>query len=275
MPELPEVEAIRLALNPLIAGKEICKVTLSPGRVMGKVDGGKIRKSLLGRKIVACLRRGKYLILQGGDFSLLLHFGMSGGLTLFPQPSPPGKHTHLVMGFSDRSQLHYTDPRTFGRVRVYGRLSLAKIPELARLGADPWEEEVSPSYLEQALCRRKAPIKVVLMDQSLIAGIGNIYASEILFHAQIDPLRPACRLRWEEVKGLHRAIQEVLQAAILKRGTSIISFRDAEGRRGGYQKLLQVYGREGEPCPRCRTAIVNRRLAGRSTYFCPHCQGSG
>jgi len=264
-----------LALNPLITGKEICKVVISVGRVIGKVSGEKIRKSLLGRKIAACLRRGKYLILQGEGFSLLLHFGMTGGLTFFPQASPPGKHAHLVIGFSDRSQLHYTDPRAFGRVRLYDRLSLAKIPELGRLGLDPRQEGIPLLHLRQALRRRRAPIKVVLMDQSLIAGIGNIYANEILFHAQIDPLRPACRLCREEVKVLHRAIQEVLKAAIRKRGTSIIGFRDAEGRRGSYQELLQVYGREAEACPRCRTGIVKRRLAGRSTYFCPRCQGSG
>jgi len=272
MPELPEVEAIRLALNRLITGKKICQVAIYPGRVIGKAHRERISKSLVGGRIAACLRRGKYLILQGEDFSLLLHFGMSGGLTFFPQGSAPGKHTYLVIEFSDRSQLHYTDPRTFGRIKLYGRLSLPKIPELGCLGADPWQEEILLSQLEQALRKRRAPIKVVLMDQSLIAGIGNIYANEILFYASIHPLTPACRLSSAEVKGLHKAIYKVLGAAIRKRGTSIISFRDAEGKRGTYQKQLQVYGRANEACPHCGTRIRTQRLGGRSTYYCPRCQ---
>jgi len=272
MPELPEVETIRLTLLPLIIGKEICEVGVLGRRVIEQTSRNRIRKLLFGNRINACLRRGKYLILQGKDFSLLLHFGMSGGLTFFPQGSPPHKHTHLVVRFSDRSELHYHDPRTFGRIKLYGSLSLQEIPELSHLGWDPLEEEISLSHLRQAFRRRKACIKLALLDQRLIAGIGNIYASEILFHASIDPLKPANQLSEKELGRLHRAIHGVLRGAIREGGTSIISFRNAEGKRGGYQNLLQVYGREEEACPRCQAPILNRPLGGRSTYYCPHCQ---
>jgi formamidopyrimidine-DNA glycosylase len=274
MPELPEVETIRSAVARLVSGKEIRKVRVMGRRVVEESCRQRIRETLIGKRFSACLRRGKYLVLQGEDFSLLVHFGMSGELTFFPRGAPINQHTHLVIGFADRSELHFQDPRTFGRIKLYFSLSPQEIPELCRLGWDPLEERLSLSRLRQALRRRKAHIKAALLDQRLIAGIGNIYASEILFRASINPLKSANQLSEKELGRLHRAIHEVLRGAIRRGGTSIISFRNAEGRRGRYQDLLQVYGREDEACPRCQTPILNRLLSGRSTYYCPRCQGS-
>jgi formamidopyrimidine-DNA glycosylase len=226
----------------------------------------------LGKRIEDCQRRGKYLIVQGGDFLLLFHFGMSGGLIFFPKGSSPQKHTHLLIGFDDRSELHYHDPRTFGRIKLYPPSRLEEIPELARLGPEPLEGHLSWQHLSETFRNRKAPVKQVIMDQRVVAGIGNIYASEILFHSSIPPQKPARELTTPELKRLCSAIRKVLRGAIGEGGTSIISFRDAEGRRGNYQNLLQVYGRGEAECPRCNTPIRTEILGGRSTFYCPICQ---
>jgi len=272
MPELPEVETIRQALRRLILGRRISRVTVRGKRVLRGTSGKELRGRLLRRRMTECLRRGKYLIAQGEDFSLLIHLGMSGRLSFYPEGNPPQRHTHLILGFADGSELHYDDPRAFGRIRLYPLLPLTQIPEVARLGWDPLEGRLPLARLEEGIRRRKAAIKQVLMNQRLFAGIGNIYASEILFRSSIDPSRPACDLTRPELKKLQRATREVLRRAIQEGGTSIISFADAEGRKGAYQHLLQVYGRAEEACPRCQTRILNRPIVGRSTYFCPHCQ---
>ena len=272
MPELPEVETIRSALARLVLGKRICQVRVAGKRVIDPLTKKHIRKEILDHRFVTCLRRGKYLILQGKDFSLLFHLGMSGSLIFFPKSKTPGKHTHLLIRFHDGSELHYADPRTFGRIRFYPLLPLERIPELSRLGWEPLDGGISLSELGKAFKRRSAPIKQVIMDQRLIAGIGNIYASEILFDSSIDPWKPARDLTRPELGRLRRAMERVLSAAIDEGGTSIISFQDAEGRRGGHQNSLQVYSRIESPCPRCEGIILKRNLGGRATYYCPGCQ---
>jgi formamidopyrimidine-DNA glycosylase len=272
MPELPEVETVRKAVARLISGKSISQVRVLGKRVVKGASQGQMREKLLGKRIEGCLRRGKYLILRGADFLLLVHFGMSGSLIFFPRGRPPQKHTHLVIGFDDRSELHYHDPRTFGRIRLYPPRSFAQIPSLAELGPEPLNENLSWRTLGDAFCRRKAPIKQVIMDQRVIAGIGNIYASEILFHSSIHPQKAARDLTTPELKRLHKAIRKILRGAIEEGGTSIISFRDAEGKKGSYQELLQVYGHLKEECPRCHTLIRMQVMGGRSTFYCPKCQ---
>jgi formamidopyrimidine-DNA glycosylase len=272
MPELPEVETVRRAIVRLISGKSISQVRVLGKRVMEGATRAQMRERLLGKRIEGCLRRGKYLIVRGEDFLLLIHFGMSGSLIFYPQGSCPQKHTHLVIGFDDRSELHYHDPRTFGRIRLYPPCPFEEIPPLAHLGPEPLNENLSWRTLGDAFRLRKAPIKQVIMDQRVIAGIGNIYASEILFHSSIHPQKPACDLTTTELKRLHKAIRKILRGAIEEGGTSIISFRDAEGKRGSYQKLLQVYGRPEGECPRCRTLIRMQIMGGRSTFYCPNCQ---
>ncbi len=272
MPELPEVETVRKAMARLISGKSISQVRVLGKRVVEGASQGQMREKLLGKRIESCLRRGKYLILQGEDFFLLIHFGMSGRLIFFPRGSCPQKHTHLVIGFDDRSELHFQDPRMFGRIVLYPSRSFAEIPPLADLGPEPLDGNLSWQTLGDAFCRRKAPIKQVLMNQRVIAGIGNIYASEILFHSSIHPQKAARDLTTPELKRLHKAIRNVMRGAIQEGGTSIISFRDAEGNKGSYQERLQVYGRLDEECPRCRTIIRMHVMGGRSTFYCPHCQ---
>jgi formamidopyrimidine-DNA glycosylase len=272
MPELPEVETIRKAVVRLISGKSISRVRVLGKRVVEGAGRGQMRERLLGKRIEDCLRRGKHLILRGEGFLLLIHFGMSGSLTFFPRGSCPCKHTHLVIGFDDRSEIHYHDPRTFGRIKLYPPLPLEEIPQLADLGPEPLDENLSWRNLGDAFRRKKAPIKQVIMDQRVIAGIGNIYASEILFCSSIHPQKPARDLTAPELKRLHKAICRILRGAMEEGGTSIISFRDAEGKRGSYQNLLQVYGRLKSECPRCHTLIQMQIMGGRSTYFCPHCQ---
>ena len=274
MPELPEVETIRTFLSPLIIGKQIRRARVTSKRVVEEACRDDISRSLAGKRIRTFQRRGKYLVLGGENFSLLFHLGMSGRLIFMPHATPVVPHTHLVISFSDGSQLHFQDPRAFGRIKLYPFApgSPRRIPELARLGWDPLEDGITPLSLWQCLQRRKSTIKQSLLDQHLISGIGNIYASEILFRAGIHPLQPSHRLSKARVKRLCQALGETLDEAIRRGGTTILSFRDPEGRRGGFQDHLQVYGRNGQPCPRCRTLIGKEIIAGRSTYFCPRCQ---
>jgi len=272
MPELPEVETVRRTLLQLTSGNRISRVIVSGKRVVDGTTRKRLGRMLSGKSIAGWLRRGKYLIGTGEGYLLLFHFGMSGNLIFFPQGHEPGKHTHLVIAFDDQSELHYCDPRTFGRVRLYPPSPLEGIPELANLGPEPLDASLSIQTLGNAFRSRKVPIKEILMNQRVIAGIGNIYASEILFQSSIHPKKAARDLTTPELQRLRSAIRRVLQEAIRAGGTSIISFRDAKGNKGRFQELLQVYGRATDGCPRCDATIQMELLGGRSTFYCPHCQ---
>jgi len=276
MPELPEVETVARGLQRQIAGRRILSVTL------GKTDfidnPGEIEKELPGRTIGSVVRYGKFLLLQltrkedagetDRESALLVHLGMTGMLRPQPAGEPHAKHTHVVALLDDGRELRYTDPRRFGRIAYLEGESLQE--ELRRFGADPLE-----AGLEEFTARirgKRSRIKALLLDQRVLRGVGNIYADESLWKARIHPKRLGARLRREQVKKLYRALQGILERAIVMRGSSIADFLDAEGQPGEYQRHHRAYGREGEPCFRCKTRIQRVIVAGRSSYFCPQCQ---
>jgi formamidopyrimidine-DNA glycosylase len=299
VPELPEVETVRSVLARELTGKKVKTVTVTNGKLTKRHKSVKDFRLLLeGTTIKSVSRLGKNLViaLDSGNH-LVVHLGMSGQLLRAKSPKDPKpKHTHVVIALTQGGELRYVDPRMFGELYVslappegvkvevspYARLAVGgdgvalrgKVPELADLGIDPVEDVVGWDRFAAILRDRTTPLKALLTDQHVIAGIGNIYADEILYTAGLRYDRPAGSLSTIEVRRLHRSIGEVLAEAI-KHGGSTLSdeqFVDPDGRPGNYQKLHDVYGREGEPCHRCRMTVEKVTVRGRATYYCPNCQ---
>jgi formamidopyrimidine-DNA glycosylase len=278
VPELPEVETIRRGLEREIVGKRIKTVDVTGAR---SVRRHKSRKEFVacleGTKVKAVKRRGKYLLLEldSGDV-LVAHLRMSGQLRRATAREPLEKHTHVVFTFTQGGQLRFVDPRTFGELFVTTPDALtAELPELADLGFDPVDEPVTWVHFgERLLQRRTTKLKALLIDQSFIAGIGNIYSDEILWEAGLRYDRIPGSLTSMEIRRLYRAIVEVLHEAIKHRGSTLSDqqYVDLAGKPGNYQDFHNVYDRDKQPCHRCRHAITKARFSQRSTYFCPQCQ---
>ncbi|HXN51977.1 MAG TPA: bifunctional DNA-formamidopyrimidine glycosylase/DNA-(apurinic or apyrimidinic site) lyase [Candidatus Acidoferrum sp.] len=281
MPELPEVETVARGLQKSIAGRRILSVRL--GKTDFIDDPAALEQYLPGRQIEKVERYGKFMLLrlsargnavadsENGDAeaaSLLVHLGMTGQLAPCAAAQPCAKHTHVWFGLDDGRELRYTDPRRFGRMAYLTRALLAK--ELTAFGADPLL--VSAQEFASRIRSRNAQIKALLLDQSVLRGVGNIYADESLWRAKIHPMRRGTELSKKQAQALRRVLQDVLRKAILARGSSISDFLDAEGQPGEYQRHHRAYGREGQRCYRCGTAIRRVIVAGRSSYFCPKCQ---
>jgi formamidopyrimidine-DNA glycosylase len=278
VPELPEVETIRRDLDREVVGKKIKAVEATGLRSIRRHKSKKdFIGKLEGRKIAGVQRRGKYLLLRldGGDV-LVVHLGMSGQLLRAKGPKEAlAKHTHVVVTFTQGGQLRYVDPRTFGELFVTTLDEVEKaVPELAHLGFDPLDDVMSWNQFAGMLQTKKTKLKPLLMDQKFIAGIGNMYADEILWAAGLRPDRGSDTLSSQEVRRLYRAMVETLQDAVKHRGSSLADeqYRDLFGEVGGYQGEHKVYDREGEPCRRCRSPIVRTRTGARSTFACPQCQ---
>jgi formamidopyrimidine-DNA glycosylase len=278
MPELPEVETIKRDLEKEVVGRRIKSVEVRGRRSIRRHRSTKEFTSRLeGHKVTGVRRLGKYLLvdLDGGDV-LVVHLGMSGQLIKAKGPREPiEKGTHVVITFVQGGQLRFVDPRTFGELFVTTTEGVhAAVPELAHLGFDPLEEPMSWARFGQLLAERKSQLKALLLDQRFVAGIGNVYADEILFAAGLRYDRRSDSLSAEEVRRLYRAMVETLNDAIRHRGSSLADeqYRDLYGETGEFQGQHQVYDREGQACRRCRSPIVRVRAAGRSTFFCEHCQ---
>jgi len=243
-------------------------------------------KDLVGKKIKTVRRRGKFIIMELSDnYNLLIHLGMTGGLFHQRKGEPKDKHDHFILKFTDsKTELRYNDQRKFGRIRkrlkvnskrktVNGKqltVNCEPFTELAHLGCEPLE--ISADEFVELLSKRKGKIKLLLLNQKVIAGIGNIYSDEALFEARIHPLTPANKISKPKLKKLHRAIQRILKKAILAGGSSVDSYTNLQGERGFFQLEHKVYAREGEKCKRCGAKIKRIRIAQRSTHFCPKCQ---
>lgn len=276
MPELPEVETVARGLQREITGRKIISVALGKTDFIDNPEA--VESELPGRTILRVERYGKFLLLglsageeaKDGDeeAALLVHLGMTGALMPKKVNDPQAKHTHVVMMLGDGRELRYVDPRRFGRIAYLAGDVLAR--ELQRFGADPLEAALEE--FAQRIHGRKARIKALLLDQSVLRGVGNIYADESLWKAKIHPAQLGAGLKREQVEQLYAALQGILKKAILLRGSSISDFLDAEGLPGEYQQHHRAYGREGKPCFRCKTAIRRVIVAGRSSYFCPSCQ---
>jgi formamidopyrimidine-DNA glycosylase len=273
MPELPEVETIRRGLERRVVGRRVTGVQVHDARLRTPLDAAALATALGGRTITAVSRRSKYLLVAlDAERVLVLHLGMSGRLELARPGDPASPHTHVRIGLDGGEELRYSDPRRFGMLFVVERGELAAHPRFAQLGPEPLE----PGFGPEALCRRAAgvrrPIKNFLLDASIVAGVGNIYACEALYRAGVHPKRPAGRLAPERWEKLHGALLDVLRSALRAGGTTLQDYRDPEGISGDFQRRLRVYGREGEPCRRCKRRIRRIVQAGRSTFYCPGCQ---
>src|ERR1700682_230247 len=283
MPELPEVETVARGLRQAILGRRIISVTL--GKTDFIDDPVALERHLPGRQIEAVERFGKFMLLRlsavnreasvvtNGDAapaSLLVHLGMTGQIAPSPAGQPLEKHTHVCLLLDDGRELRYTDARRFGRIAYLTKALLAE--ELTGFGADPLE--VSKEEFADSICGRRARIKALLLDQSVLRGVGNIYADESLWKAKIHPARLGANLSRKQAHTLRRVLQDILRKAIVLRGSSISDFLDAEGEPGEYQRHHRAYGREGKGCYRCKTPVRRAIVAGRSSYFCPRCQPS-
>jgi formamidopyrimidine-DNA glycosylase len=268
MPELPEVEVTRRGLVPHVAGRVISGVTVREARLRWPVP--KDLRALAGRTVRAIRRRGKYLLLDCGDGHLIVHLGMSGSLRVLASGTPAQKHDHFDLLLGDRL-LRLRDPRRFGAV-LWTSVALERHPLLAHLGVEPLSRALHPAGLFALTRGRRTPIKQLLMDGRCIVGVGNIYASESLFLAGIDPRMPARRLSRAKAADLAHAVKRTLRAAIRAGGSSLRDFVGAEGNAGHFQNRYRVYGRAGEKCRRCGATVRRIAQAGRSSFFCPGCQ---
>ncbi len=263
MPELPEVETVRRGLLPYLEGKIIKRITLNRADLRGPIPKD-IPTNAKGKRVTALDRHGKTMIWRlDGAPDLAWHLGMSGSFRAFHHGKPDAKaHDHVVVEMEDGGTLVYNDPRRFGALG-YAR----DLP-----GIDPFEKTYTFAAFEKLFMDRKAPIKAALLDQSLITGIGNIYACEALFETHIHPARSASALKKEELKALFHAVKAVLQRAIASGGSSLRDHVMVNGEAGKFQHEFFVYGRKGKPCQRCESPIELLRQSGRASFLCPSCQ---
>jgi formamidopyrimidine-DNA glycosylase len=269
MPELPEVETVRRGLADAVTGRRITAVTVHERRLR-KPLARDFAATLTGRRIEGVRRRAKYLLLDLDDAaSWLVHLGMTGTMVVLPGEEPLRTHTHVVAELDDGRTLRFHDPRRFGLMRVGAPDGLA---ELATLGPEPLDPAFSAGFLHEIARRQRRAVKSLLMDQQVVAGLGNIYVNEILFGAGIRPSRRTGRITRAEAERIVAETGRVLAAAIELRGSSISDYRDERGEPGAFQHTFRVYERDGEPCRRCDGVIRRRVIVGRSSFYCSRCQ---
>jgi formamidopyrimidine-DNA glycosylase len=273
MPELPEVETIRRGLVPRLVGQTITGIRVRQPRLRHMVDVAALQEQAVGRRITAVDRRAKYLLFHlQPDRVLVIHLGMTGRLWVGSPVAHDAPHDHLIFQLGPDLELRFHDPRRFGMCFLTTTAESCEHPRFCHLGPEPLSADFSPAYLQARARSLHRPVKTFLMDATVVVGVGNIYASECLFLARVRPTREVGRLRALHWERIYTAVQQVLQAAIDHRGTTLSDYVDSEGRQGDFQNQLLVYGREGEPCQRDRRRIQRIVQAGRSTYYCPGCQ---
>jgi formamidopyrimidine-DNA glycosylase len=271
MPELPEVETVRSGLEKILRGNPVIKRVLLLRKDLRFPIPSGMPRAFAGQAVVGIRRRAKYLLFDTEKVILLSHLGMTGSWRLLSKNESPGKHDHCLIEFDDGRILAYRDPRRFGLIDLIKPGEEAVHPRLKSLGVEPLHD-FSVEFLFTKSRKRKVPIKVLLMDQKIVAGIGNIYASEILFQAGVRPTRPSSSLKWDECERVVAAVGKVLRQAIGAGGSSIRDYRTFGGGEGSFQAQHLVYERAGEACKICETPIKSKIFAGRSTYWCPRCQ---
>lgn len=273
MPELPEVETVRRTLEALIVGRTIDRVTVNmPKMIKHPSDVVQFKQLLQATTIRAVERRGKFLKIICDDYALVSHLRMEGRYGLFPSESPVDKHTHVIFHFADGTELRYNDTRQFGTMHLFPLGEEEIVNPLQKLGLEPLSPEFTFEAFKKRLSKKTTKIKPLLLNQECIVGLGNIYVDESLFGAQIHPERAAGTLTSAELKRLYEAITIVLHGAVAAGGSSIKSYVNGQGEMGMFQQELNVYGRKGQPCPRCSKPIARTVVGGRGTHFCPKCQ---
>jgi len=278
MPELPEVETVRKGLEPVMEGRKL--VDIKTHRADLRIPFPATLSDLKGRKISRLTRRAKYLLVHFGQDILVIHLGMSGRMTIERDIASYKikKHDHMVLSLSGGAGVIFNDPRRFGMALLLNEGELQGHPSFKSLGPEPLSNNFSGPILYEALRKKNTPIKSAILDQHVVAGIGNIYACEALFEAKIDPRKKASALNAAKCEDLAKAIKNVLTRAIAAGGSSLKDYRQADGSLGYFQHGFIVYDREGEACPHCGSGAKKRHTihkitqAGRSTFYCPGCQ---
>ena len=273
MPELPEVETVRTQLATVLAGRTFVSVEIFDERLTRPVDPRIVEARLEGERVASVERRGKYVVVRfESDLVLLVHLRMTGSFLVGHRGElAQDPHRRAVVRLDDGSTVAYRDVRRFGTWLV---LEAEELDDYLaeRLGEEPLSPRFTVARLSKQLAGRRASVKAVLLDQRAVAGIGNIYADEALWYAQVDPVRPAGELADAEVAAVRRGVRRALRVGILRQGATLSDYRMPNGGRGSMQDEFKVYGREGEPCLRCGAPIAKTRVAGRGTSFCPSCQ---
>ncbi|MFC7442866.1 DNA-formamidopyrimidine glycosylase [Laceyella putida] len=273
MPELPEVETVRKTLKRLVVGKTIADVTVKLPRIIQHPDDVELfRQQLIGCTITDVQRRGKFLKIICPPWVLVSHLRMEGKYRLAEETDPLEKHTHVIFQFTDGTQLRYHDVRQFGTMHLFTLGEEEQRKPLNKLGPEPLSDSFTLEWFQTTLAQRKAKVKVVLLNQEYLVGLGNIYVDESLFGAGIHPERTAASLTEEEVERLYHSIKKTLTEAVELGGSSVRSYLNGEGEMGMFQLKIQVYGRKGEPCGRCGSPIERIVVGGRGTHICRVCQ---
>lgn len=272
MPELPEVETVCRSLRPHLVGRRVCRIRVLENRLRLRVDEMSL-KSLAGRRIESIERVAKYIVLNlSGERVWLFHLGMSGKLICVAPQTPRRKHDHMIIRLDDGGELRYHDPRRFGLTLATTKSALGALPQLGRIGLDPFDVALTGEYLFRFTRASGRRIRDLLLDQHIVAGLGNIYVNEVLALAGVRPTVRAHRLTRRRVETIARRIPELLREAIRWCGTSFSDYRDADDKSGEFQNHLRVYDRDGERCRSCDSAIKRVAIGRRSAFYCPGCQ---
>lgn len=271
MPEIAEVETVRNTLKKRILHKKIKKVEVYY-EPMIESDIDAFKKNLVGASFIDIKRRGKWLIFETEHYYLLSHLRMEGKYFIKDKQEIKDKHEHVIFTFIDDTTLRYADTRKFGRMNLILKTEIDNTECIKKQGLEPGDKKLTADYLLKKFEKKQLPIKTVLLDQTIISGLGNIYANEVLFAAGINPLTKACNLTKEDCERIVKSAEEIIKEAINMGGTTIRSYTSSLGVTGKFQQNLKVHKREKEKCLVCGTAIENIKVGGRSTYFCPNCQ---
>jgi len=272
MPELPEVETVCRTLQPHLLGRTICRIEVLEPRLRLRVDERALA-GLTGRRIEAITRIAKYILFHlAGEAAWLFHLGMSGKLICVAKNTERRKHDHIIIDLDDGNEVRYHDPRRFGLSLVAQKSDLPRLPQLCRLGIDPFDADLTGRYLFGFTRVSQRRIRDLLLDQQIVAGLGNIYANEILSFAGIKPTTRAHRLTRRQVQAIADTIPRLLRDAIRWCGTSFSDYRDGDDKSGEFQNHLRVYDRGGERCRACASVIKRVAIGNRSAFYCPSCQ---
>lgn len=272
MPELPEVETVKETLKKQVLNKTIKDVNIYYDNLIEYPSTQEFKKNIIHQTITDIKRRGKWLVYVLNDYYLLSHLRMEGKYLIRNINDKIEKHEHIEFIFTDNTVLRYRDTRKFGRMHLIKKEDINNIGPLKELGLEPWDNNLTTKYLTEKYKNKKLPIKTLLLDQSIIVGIGNIYADEILFLSKINPLKKGSNLTEEELNSIINNTKNVLEEAIKGGGTTIRSYTSSEGVHGRFQQNLLVHNRENEECKTCKNTIIKIKVGGRGTYYCPSCQ---
>ena len=272
MPELPEVETVRKTLKLRLVGKKILSCDIYHNNIIEYPSVSEFKKNIINQSFIDIKRYGKWLIFELNDYCLFSHLRMEGKYFFRNNDEEVYKHEHVVFSLNDNTEFRYMDVRKFGKMHLIKKEDIDNIGPILKMGLEPWDSKLDVDYLKDKFKNKKLPIKSVILDQSIIAGIGNIYANEILFASGINPLKKAMDLTNDELSSIIGNTRVILEKAIEMGGSTIHSYTSVDGVTGLFQQELMVHLREGMKCKNCDNNIIKIAVGGRGTYYCPKCQ---